>query len=172
VKIFLKFAHFIFLIICIIIQLSFIEQLKIYSINIDLVLITIIGLSVFDGGIYGLILGFIAGMLLDLLVGRIVGINALLYALTGFFTGKIMGIGFKRKIYTYVLLIFFFTEANLLLGSSIYYLFNFSSNTSTLGLEMIINPVCNIVIMFLIFPLLKAGLERGEEIGFTYKDQV
>jgi hypothetical protein len=73
---------------------------------------------------------------------------------------------------TYILLIFFFTEANILLSGGIYYLFNFSSNTAALGLEMIIKPVCNIVMMFIVFPLLKAGLERSEEIGFKYKDQV
>lgn len=171
-KIFLKFAHFIFLIICIIIQLSFIEQLKIFNINADLVLVAVIGIAVFDGGLYGLVSGFIAGMLLDLLVGRIVGISALLYGLSGFFTGKIISMGLKQKIYTYILLVLFFTEANLLIKSSIYYLFNFSSSAAAIGLEMIINPVCNIVIMFLIFPLLRAGFERSEEIGLTYKDQV
>ena len=171
-KILLKFAHFIFLIISIILQLSFLEQLKIFNININLVLVTVIGIAVFEGGLYGLIYGFIAGMLIDLMIGRIVGLNALIYCLGGFFTGMIIDMGFKKKMLTYILLIFFFTEANILLTGGIYYLFNFSANTAALGLEMIINPVCNIGIMFIIFPLLKAGSERSEEIGFTYKDQV
>jgi len=172
VKLLLKFAHFIFLIISIIVQLSFLEQLKIFNINIDLVLVTVIGIAVFQGGLYGMVYGFIAGMLLDLMIGQVVGINALLYCFSGFFTGMIMDAGFKRRMLTYVLLIFFFTEANILLTGGIYYLFNFSPNTAALGLEMIIKPVCNIVMMFLVFPLLKAGLERSEEIGFKYKDQV
>ncbi|MBN1299101.1 MAG: rod shape-determining protein MreD [Actinobacteria bacterium] len=171
-KILLRFAHFIFLIACIVIQLSFFEQLKIFNINVDIILVAVIGIAVFDGGIYGLVSGFVAGMLLDLMVGRVVGVSALLYSMSGYFTGRIMSIGFKKKIYIFILLIFFFTEANLLLSTGIYYLFSISSDTAALGLEMIINPICNIVIMFLVFPLLKAGSERSEEIGFTYKDQI
>ncbi len=171
-KILLKFAHFIFLIISVILQLSFLEQLKIFNINIDLVMVTVIGISVFEGGLYGLIYGFIAGMLLDMMIGQVVGLNALIYCLAGFLTGMIMNAGFKRKMSTYMLLIFFFTEASILLTGGIYYLFNYSASTVALGIEMIINPACNIAIMFVIFPLLKAGLERSEEIGITYKSKV
>jgi len=171
-KTFLKFAHFLFVIICIIIQLSVIEHLKIFNIDIDIVLIAVIGIAIFDGGIFGLVYGFIAGMLLDLLGGEIIGISALLYSLGGFFTGKIMNLGFKKRIPTYVLIIFFFSEANLLVTSGLYYLFNFNLSSAMLGMEMIINPVCNILVMFAVFPLLRAGSGRSEEIGFIYKNQV
>lgn len=174
-KALLKFLHFLFLLFCLIVQLSFIEQLKIFHVNIDLVLIAVLGIAIFDGSILGLIYGFIAGLTLDFMVGGIIGINALIYSMSGFAAGKMMELGFrnfKKRILTNILIVFFFTEINLLFTSSLYYLFNFGSSSVILGTEMIINPVCNIIVMFLIFPLLRAGLERSEEIGFTFKGKI
>ncbi|MBM3705618.1 MAG: rod shape-determining protein MreD [Actinobacteria bacterium] len=170
-KIFLKFVHLVFILICLIIQMSFIEHLKIFYINIDLIMVAVIGIAAFDGTVYGLISGFIAGLILDLMTARIIGINALIYSVNGFIAGKVMESGFKKRILAYVLMIFFFSEANLLLQTGIYYIFNYSSSFTKLGIEMLLYPVCNIAVMFLIFPLLKAGTERSGEIGFIFKDE-
>jgi rod shape-determining protein MreD len=168
-KLFLKILHFIFIISCVIIQISFLEHLKVYFINIDLILVTILAVAIFDGGLYGMIGGFFAGFILDLLIGKIIGVNALIYALTGFLAYKLMETGIKNKITNYMVIIFFFTELNILLYSAIYYLFNLNLSYTRLGLEALISPLCNIVVMFLIFPLINAGNSKKEEIGFVYK---
>lgn len=171
-KSFLKLAHFIFIIICVVIQIAFIEHLRIFYINIDLILITVIAVSIFDGGIYGMLYGFFAGLVLDLMIGKIIGVNALIYSINGFLAYRIVETGLKRKTLNYILLVLFFTEMNILLYWGIYFLFSFEASYAKLGFEMLINPLCNIAVMFLVFPLINAGNVKKEEIGFVYKDKI
>jgi hypothetical protein len=51
-------------------------------------------------------------------------------------------------------------------------LFNFKASLGGLGLEMAIYPICNILLMFVLFPLLQTGRERKDEFGFLYKDEI
>jgi len=171
-KIAYKIIHFLILVICLILQIVFIEYLKLYHINMDLVMVAIIGISIFDGVLYGITYGFAAGLLLDLMLSNVVGVNALTYALNAFIVSKVINIGFRLKILTYILIVFFITELNLLVVSGVYYLFNFSTSLKQLGLEMLISPVCNILFMFLLFPALQAGREKKDEFGFLYKDKI
>jgi rod shape-determining protein MreD len=171
-KIGYKIVHFFIIVICLIVQIVFVEHLSIYHIAFDLIMIAVIGVSIFDGVLYGISYGFAAGILLDLMTGSIIGINALVYSINAFIVGKIMDFGFKQKILTYVLIIFSITELNLLVINGVYYLFNFNSNFKELGIELLINPVFNILFMFLIFPLLHARREKKDEFGFAYKDKI
>ena len=170
-KIFLKFLHFAVLIVCLIIQIVFGDYLKLYFINFDLIMLVVAAVAVFDGVIYGVAYGFVGGMLFDLLTANIIGVSALIYAVNAFIISRIIDLGFRLKIITYILIIFFITEINLLFISGVYYLFNFSLNVKQFGLEMIINPVCNIILMFIIFPVISAGKEKKEEFGFIYKNK-
>ncbi|MBE3138491.1 MAG: hypothetical protein IMZ63_01605, partial [Actinobacteria bacterium] len=68
-----RILHFIILIICLVFQITLVERLKLYYINLDLVMIAIAGITIFDGMIYGVVYGFIAGMILDLMVGNVIG---------------------------------------------------------------------------------------------------
>jgi len=149
-----------------------VERLKLYYINLDLVMVAIAGITIFDGMIYGVVYGFITGMILDLMVGDIIGLSALLYALNGYIVSKIINIGLKKKIFVYILAIFLIAEINLLSFTGVYYLFNFRASLRGLGLEIIINPICNILLMFLLFPLLQTGRERKDEFGFLHKDEI
>ena len=171
-KIFLKILHFIIIFICLVIQLAFFERLKVFYINIDLVMVAVAGIAIFSGSLPGILYGFFAGIALDMLSGRVIGISALIYAFNGFFAGNILLLNFKKKQLAYILLIFLLTEINLLFQTGIYYLFNYGAGLVKPGIEMIINPICNIIIMFIIFPVLKAGTKRKEEIGFVYKDKI
>lgn len=171
-KIGYKIIHFFILVICLIVQIVFVEHLSIYHIEFDLVMIAVIGVSIFDGVLYGISYGFAAGIMLDLLTGSIIGINALVYSINAFIVSGIMNLGFKQKILTYVLIIFSITELNLIVINGVYYLFNFNSNLKDLGIELLINPIFNIVFMFLVFPLLQARREKKDEFGFVYKDKI
>jgi rod shape-determining protein MreD len=170
-KFLLKVLHIILLLICIILQLTFVGYLNVYYISLDLIMVAVLGITVYDGDTYGIIMGFFAGLILDLTIGRVIGISALLYALSAFAAGFILRVGFKKKLLVNILLIFTVTEINLLFFTGIYYLFNFKTSFNTLGLELLTNPVFNILAMFVIFPILRAGRERKEEIGFIYKDK-
>jgi rod shape-determining protein MreD len=167
-----RILHFIILIVCLVLQITLVERLKLYYINLDLVMVVIIGITIFDGMIYGMIYGFITGMILDLMVGNIIGLSALIYALNGYIVSKVINIGLKKKIFVYILAVFFITEINLLSFTGIYYLFNFRASLRGLGLEMVIYPVCNIILMFMLFPLLQTGRDRRDELGFLHKDEI
>lgn len=78
-KIFFRIMNFIILILCLIFQFAFLENLKLINIGLDIALVAIIGISIFNGEIYGLISGFLAGMLIDIMAGSIIGVTALLY---------------------------------------------------------------------------------------------
>jgi len=149
-----------------------VERLKLYYINLDLVMIAIVGITIFDGMMYGVVYGFVTGMILDLMVGNVIGLSALIYALNGYIVSKIINIGLKKKIFIYILAIFFITEINLLSFTGVYYLFNFRASPSGLGFEMIIYPVCNILMMFVLFPLLQPGRDRKDKFGFLHKDEI
>jgi rod shape-determining protein MreD len=171
-KIFFRILHMIILVVCIILQLSFVEHLRVSGISMDLIAVMIIGIAIFDDVIPAMLYGLFAGLVMDLITGNIIGISALIYSLNGFIAGSVIRLWDRRRIVNYVLIVFFITEINLLLSSGIYYLFNFDVSFRGLALELIVNPVLNIVAMFLIFPLLGAGRDRKEELGFIYKDKV
>jgi rod shape-determining protein MreD len=170
-KFLLKMLHLILLLICIILQVTFVGYLNIFYISLDLVMIAVLGITVYDGDVYGIIAGFLAGLILDLMTGQIIGIKALLFALNAFAAGLVLRVGFEKKFLVNILLIFTVTEINLLFLTGLHYLFNFKVSFSTLGLELLTNPVFNILAMFVIFPVLRAGIKRKEEIGFIYKDK-
>ena len=171
-KIFLRIIHLIIMVVCIILQLTFVEHLRIFGISMDLVAVLIIGIAIFDDVISAMFYGFFAGLLLDLMTSSVIGVSALIYALNGFIAGSVIRLWDRQRIINYLLVVFFITEINLLLVSGIYYLFNYDISFRELALELIVNPVFNIIAMFLIFPLLSAGKYRKEEIGFIYKDKI
>ncbi len=170
-KFFLKFLHLVLLLICIILQVTFVGYLNVFYLSLDLVMVAILGITVYDGDLYGIIAGFFAGLILDLMTGQIIGINALLFALNAFVAGLVLKAGFEKKMLVNILLVFAVTEVNLLFLTGVHYLFNFKLSLSALGLELLTNPVFNILVMFVIFPVLRAGRKRKEEIGFIYKDK-
>jgi len=170
-KFLLKFLHLVLLLLCIILQVTFVGYLNVFYVSLDIVMVAILGITVYDGDVYGIIAGFFAGLILDLMTGQIIGINALLFALNAFAAGLVLKLGFERKLLTNILLIFAITEINLLFLTGLHYLFNFKVSFSMLGLELLTNPVFNILAMFVIFPVLRAGVKRKEEIGFIYKDK-
>jgi rod shape-determining protein MreD len=170
-KFLLKMLHLILLLMCIILQITFVGYLNIFHISLDLVMVAVLGITVYDGDTYGIIAGFFAGLILDLMMGQIIGINALLFALNAFAAGIVLRAGFEKKLLVNILLIFAVTEINLLFLTGVYYLFNFKVSFNNLGLELLTNPIFNILAMFIIFPVLRAGRKRKEEIGFIYKDK-
>jgi rod shape-determining protein MreD len=168
-KIFFRIMNFIILILCLIFQFAFLENLKLINIGLDIALVAIIGISIFNGEIYGLISGFLAGMLIDIMAGSIIGVTALLYSVDAFLASRIYGFDFRKKTLANVLLIMLVTEINILFMSGIYYLFGFATSSAKLGIEMLTSPLFNIFAMFIIFPLLNLGRERKDEIGFIFK---
>jgi rod shape-determining protein MreD len=137
-------------------------------------MVVIIAVVIFDGTFWGILFGFAAGMMLDLLIGDIIGVSALIYSLNAFIVSKLITSGFKLKYLTYSFIVFLVTEINIIIVSLIRYLFNFSSNWMQMGLELTTKPVLNIVLMFIIFPVISisSGMARETEFGFKYKNKI
>ncbi len=173
-KVFYKILHFFILIICLLLQVGFFEHLKLFSVNFDLVMVVIIAVALFDGTFWGILFGFMVGITLDLMIGDIIGISAFIYSIDAFIVSRLIMSGFKFKYLTYSFIVFLITEINILIVSLIRYLFNFSSNWLQMGLELITKPAFNIILMFIIFPIISmsSGMNREIEFGFKYKNKI
>jgi len=171
-KTFYKILHFFILIICLLLQIVFFEYFKSFSLNFDLILVVVIAVTLFDGLFWGLLYGFVIGLILDLAVGDIVGISAFIYSLSAFVASRLVTEEFRYRLLNYLFIVFLVTEINVLAVNLIRYLFNFNGNLLRIGLEMITAPVCNIILMFIIFPVIKIGAREGAELEFKYKDKI
>lgn len=161
-----KILHFFILITCLILQISFAEHIKLFYVNFDLIMVAVVCISLVDGMLYGIFYGFFIGLLLDLLVGNIVGISAFIYSIGGFIASRLTEVGFRRKILSFIFIIFLITEISLIVAGTIRYLFNFNLDILDLGVELLIMPVFNIIVFFVIFPFIKVGSEGVKEFGF------
>ncbi|MBN2072496.1 MAG: rod shape-determining protein MreD [Actinobacteria bacterium] len=171
-KIFYRVLHFLILVVFIIIQLVFLEYLKLYYIKFDLVMVAILAVALLDGAFYGIVSGFFAGLMLDLLTGNLVGISAFMYAVDAYLVCRIMEAGFKHKLLSYTFIIFIITEINIFISVLIRFLFNFNSSMPNLGLELLLKPVFNIILMLAVFPVMRVGSRSGlEDFESGYKSK-
>jgi rod shape-determining protein MreD len=143
-----------------------------YFISFDLILIAIVAITLLDGAFYGIIFGFVAGLILDLAVGDLVGVSALVYVLDAFIVWKLVEAGFRSKLTSQIFLVFIVTEANLIITNLIRFLFNYQVNLPGMGLDLLILPVFNILLMIIFYPVVKIGISSGlEEFEFKYKNK-
>jgi len=140
--------------------------------NFDLIMVAIIAVSLFDGVFWGMLFGFAIGMVLDLSVGNIVGISAFIYSLSAFAANKLVSEEFRNRLLNYLFIVFLITESNILMVSLIRYLFNSNSNLLRIGVEMMTAPACNIILMFILFPVIRAGMRGDIELELKYKDKI
>jgi rod shape-determining protein MreD len=166
-----KILHFLLLIAALIIQITFFEHLKMFNIYFDLALVILVAATLINGVFYGMISGFIIGMLFDLIAGDLVGISALVYALDAFIIWNLVEAGLKQRFSSQVFLVFAVTEANLLTVNLIRYLFNYEINLPMLGLELLLKPAFNIILLAILYPAIRISLrKRTESFEFKYKD--
>lgn len=168
-----KVLHLLLLIAALVIQITFFEQLKLFHISFDLIMVAIIAITLIGGAFYGIIFGFIIGLLLDLITGDLVGISALVYSLDAFLVWRLIESGFKYRFTSQLFLVFVITETNLIAVSIIRYLFNFQISLQVPGTELLLAPVFNIMLLAIFYPVIKIGLNRGmESFEFKYKDKI
>jgi len=168
-----KILHFLLLIAALVIQITFFEQLKLFHISFDLIMVILVAITLIDGAFFGIICGFIVGLILDLIVGDLVGISALLYSLDAFLVWSLVESGFKYRFTSQVFLIFVITEANLIAASMIRYLFNFQISLQWFGMELLLAPVLNIILLAIFYPAIKISLSREmENFEFKYKNKI
>jgi len=168
-KIFSKFIDFFILIFFLILQIVFAEQLRLYYINFDFILVIIAALTFKNGTASGMIYGFFAGIVFDLLSSKIVGISPLILALNAFLIGRLMEAGLKRKIQSYIFTVFILTEINIIIINMIYYLFSYNIDFTSLGIDLLSKPLFNIILIFIIFPLMRVKFSGEELIEYQYK---
>jgi rod shape-determining protein MreD len=168
-KIFSKTADFFILIFFLILQVVFGEQLKLYYINFDFILVVIAALTFKNGLIPGMIYGFLGGLIFDILSSNIIGISPLILALDALIIGRLLESGLKIKLLSYILVVFILTEINIIIASIIYYLFSYGFDFASLGIDLLVKPIFNILIIFIIFPLMRVKFSREELIENQYK---
>ena len=168
-KIFNKAIDFFILIFFIILQVVFGEQLKLYYINFDFILVVIAALTFKNGIIAGMMYGFFAGLVFDILSSNIIGISPLFLALNAFIIGRLLESGLKIKLVSYILAVFILTEINLIIISITYYLFSYNIDFTTLGMDLLLKPMFNILIIFIVFPLMRVKFSGEELIEYQYK---
>jgi len=161
-KYFFKFANFFILIFFVILQVVLGEQLKLYNINFDFILVTLVAITFKEGLLTGVIYGFTAGLIFDALSGGIIGISSLIFTLNAFIIHELVESGLKLKLVSYVFVVFIITEIDIIVVDIIYYLFNFSINFVSLGINLITKPFFNLILIFIIFPLLRLKFTKEE----------
>ncbi|MCL4378245.1 MAG: rod shape-determining protein MreD [Actinobacteria bacterium] len=162
-KIFNKVFDFFIVIFFLILQVVFVAQLKLYYINFDFILVVIIAITFKKNLTAAILYGFFTGLVFDLLTANIVGISALIFALDAFLLGKLQESGLKLKLVSYVLAVFMFTEINIVIINIVYYLFSYDIDFASMGLDLLLKPLFNILLIFIIFPLLRVKF-TGEEL--------
>jgi rod shape-determining protein MreD len=168
-KIFNKAVDFFLLIFFIILQVVFGEQLKLNYLNFDFILVAIVALTFKNGLITGMLYGFFAGLVFDILSSNIIGISPLILALSAFIIGRLLESGLKIKLVSYILTVFMLTEINIIIISIIYYLFSYSIDFTSLGMDLMFKPMFNILIILIIFPLMRVKFSGEELIEYQYK---
>ena len=164
-KVVFRIIHFLILTVCLVIQIAFIENLKLYHIDLDLVLVALVLITIYDGAATGILFGFAIGMALDLMVGNIVGISPFIFAVSAFITSRLKEMGFKQKLPAYTFIIFIITEINILLMNMVRYLFNFNIDMAGMGAELLLRPIYNILLMLAAYPLLRIQMVKKKEFG-------
>jgi len=104
-----------------VLQSTVLRHIEIFGIrpNISLIIVVSFGILRFEkeGGI----IGFFAGLLQDIIFGPVIGLNALLYMLIGYFSGKPF-----KKFYAEIFLIpIFLVGSSTLFFNIVYYILNF-----------------------------------------------
>ena len=168
-KYFSKIIHLFILIFFVIFQIVFGEQLEIYHISFDFILVTLIAITIKDGLLTGMLLSFIAGMIFDLLSSTIVGITPFLFSLSAFIIVRFINSGLRLKLISYVFIVVIITEINVVLLNIIYYLFNFRLDLVSVMLELLTKPLLNTVLIFIIFPLFRLKFSGEDIIEYNFK---
>ncbi|MDD3520593.1 MAG: rod shape-determining protein MreD [Actinomycetota bacterium] len=168
-KYFLKTIHFFILVFFIILQIIFGEQLEIYYISFDFILVVLIAATLKDGFITGMIFAFISGMILDLLSGAVVGVSPLIFSLCVFIIGRLISAGLKLRLLSYIFIVILTTEINIILLNIIYYLFNFQMNFTSVVIDLVTKPLFNILLVFIIFPLFRLKFSGEDTVEYQFK---
>jgi len=168
-KIFNRTIDFFLLIFFLILQVVFGEQLKLNYLNFDFIIVAITALTFKNGMIAGMLYGFFAGLVFDVLSSNIIGISPLILALSAFIIGRLLESGLKIKLISYILVVFILTEINIIIISFIYYLFSYKIDFVSLGMDLLLKPIFNILIIFIIFPLMRVKFSGEELIEYQYK---
>lgn len=101
----------------IVLQSTFIQEIAIGGITMNLLMITVVSFALIRGKIEGAIIGFLIGLMHDIFFGNVIGFYALLYMYIGFFSGSINRTLYKDNIMIPLLVI---SSADLLFNLVIY----------------------------------------------------
>lgn len=82
----------------IVLQSTFVQEIAIGGITMNLLMITVVSFALIRGKIEGAVIGFLIGLMQDVFFGNVIGFYALLYMYIGFFGGFINRALYKDNI--------------------------------------------------------------------------
>lgn len=86
-KLFVGFLVFVFLWICALIQIDFLNQVPLWGMPANIGIVVIVGIGLFADKIPGILVGAGYGLIIDILFGKCLGVYFAIYALLGFLSG-------------------------------------------------------------------------------------
>ena len=93
-----KIVLFLLLLICFIVQGTFLKVIAIGSISPNLILIFVVSFGFMRGKKEGMFVGFFCGLLIDIFYGNMIGFYALIYMYIGFGNGFLYKIFFDEDV--------------------------------------------------------------------------
>ena len=93
-----KIVLFLLLLVCFIVQGTFLKVIAIGSISPNLILIFVVSFGFMRGKKEGIFVGFFAGLLLDIMFGTVIGFYALIYMYIGYLNGFFKRIFFPDEV--------------------------------------------------------------------------
>lgn len=148
------------IIFAVVLQLLWVEFLPIFGYAPDLILITIIYLSLHYGSLSGEIYGFVSGILVDVLDVSIFGLKALAFTIIGYLCGIFSKQLDELEIKTQVLLSF---SASYIVIIFSYLISSIFATKLVKGVSLVVYPVLNIIIAPFMFRLYDWWFEKVEK---------
>ena len=138
-----------------VLQLSVFPQFKLLGAQPDLILVVSIVVAVTDGPVAGAIVGFFGGMLQDIASPQVMGVSALTKTLAAFMAGMLKDFFMTYSILLPVLLVFFLTFFELLVHQGVLLVLGQEQLPPLNAATMFASALYNVLLTFLIYPLLR-----------------
>ena len=100
-----KVVTFLLIIACFLIQSTVWPLLPFGTVTPNFLMVLTVSFALMHGSRSGVLTGFVSGLLVDIMYGSLIGMNALLFMLAGYLTGKVYQVFFDDDIKAPLLLV-------------------------------------------------------------------
>ncbi|MEW6685997.1 MAG: rod shape-determining protein MreD [Candidatus Edwardsbacteria bacterium] len=138
-----------------VLQTTLVNLIEIKGIKPDLSLILVLYFALFEGSVYGVVLGFLGGFLQDIFAPSYLGLNIISKVVVSFLCASLRSKVYREKKKTQGILLLLLTLMHDFLYFLLLFRGDFNKILSSLGYFSLGGGIYNAVIGILVFPLLK-----------------